>query len=369
MAVSWGAGRRCPIQLAANPAAAPAQRYVKVPATPPCRGLRRSFVWEQARHTTGTAGTPSCGPRLTPRPSSCQVARRQRPPAAVAAEYEDTGASASSRSAGGAIGVAVADRPAVREAPSTASVAEVGTAVGTADVAAAAAAAARAAGVMKPVDFRHLAQETKHIVLVRHGLSSWNAEGRVQGSSDLSVLSEDGKVQAAKCREALLGIPFDACYASPITRAKTSAELIWDGREGPLVFLDQLREAHLLFLEGMYNTDAAKEFPDLFRTWREDPANFHVDGVYPVVNLWAQSRAAWEALAAAPGKNILVVTHKSILRALLCTALGLGPEKFRSVDISNGGICVFKLKAKSEPMLESLNLTSHLHTEGVYYNL
>ena len=37
-----------------------------------------------------------------------------------------------------------------------------------------------------------------------------------------------------------------------------------------------------------------------------------------------------------------MVTHKSILRALLCVALGLPPTSFRAFDIHNGGICNFR---------------------------
>lgn len=85
--------------------------------------------------------------------------------------------------------------------------------------------------------------------------------------------------QAERCREALANIYFDQCFSSPICRAKvwlihindslqiydvlsiissgcslqSTAEVIWQGREGPLVFLDSLEEAHLFFLEGMKN--------------------------------------------------------------------------------------------------------------------
>ena len=94
---------------------------------------------------------------------------------------------------------------------------------------------------------------SKKITLVRHGLSTWNAESRVQGSSNLSVLTETGAKQAEKCRDALANMKFDVCFSSPISRAKSTAEIIWKGKEEPLIFLDSLKEAHLFFLEGMTN--------------------------------------------------------------------------------------------------------------------
>ncbi|KAL6850165.1 hypothetical protein ACP4OV_020792 [Aristida adscensionis] len=167
---------------------------------------------------------------------------------------------------------------------------------------------------------------SKKITLVRHGLSTWNAESRVQGSSNLSVLTETGVKQAEKCRDALANMKFDVCFSSPISRAKSTAEIIWQGKEEPLVFLDSLKEAHLFFMEGMTNADAKKQYPELYTKWREDPANFHVNGVYPLRELWGIARQAWEEILLTPGENFLVVTHKSILRALICTALGLPPE-------------------------------------------
>ncbi|PKI79503.1 hypothetical protein CRG98_000134 [Punica granatum] len=186
----------------------------------------------------------------------------------------------------------------------------------------------------------------KKVTLVRHGLSSWNEESRVQGSSNLSVLTETGVMQAERC--------------------KSTAEVIWKGREEPLVFLDSLKEAHLFFLEGMKNAEARAIYPREYTTWREDPSNFSVNGVYPVQKLWGTAREAWREILISPGKDFLVVTHKSMLRALVCTSLGLGPERFRAVDINNGGISIFNFNTKGEAMLQALNMTAHMYSDYYY---
>ncbi|KAH1048557.1 hypothetical protein J1N35_039341 [Gossypium stocksii] len=206
----------------------------------------------------------------------------------------------------------------------------------------------------------------KKVILVRHGLSTWNEEGRVQGSSNLSVLTEAGVKQAERCRHALANMHFDQCFSSPISRAKTTAEVLWQGREEPLVFLDSLKEAHLFFLEGMKNVDAKVIHPKEYITWREDPANFYVNGVYPLRRLWATARDAWREILFTPGESFLVVTHKSIVRALICTALGLPPERFRSIDVNNGGISTFVFNKRGEAMLKSLNMTAHMYSDHVY---
>ncbi|KAK2447260.1 protein-serine/threonine phosphatase [Trifolium repens] len=211
-----------------------------------------------------------------------------------------------------------------------------------------------------------LISSSKKVTLLRHGLSNWNAESRIQGSSDLSVLTEAGVEQAERCKKALENIYFDQCLASPISRAKQTAEIIWQGREKPLVYIDSLKEISLYHLEGLKNVDAKQIYQEEYTIWREDPANFVMNGRYPVRDLWKAARDCWKEILLSPGESFLVVTHKSILRALTCTALGLGPERFRSLDINNGGICVFNFNTRGEAMLEGLNLTAHMYSDHVY---
>lgn len=53
----------------------------------------------------------------------------------------------------------------------------------------------------------------KRVVLVRHGQSTWNAEGRIQGSSNFSVLTKKGEAQAETSRQMLIDDKFDVCFA------------------------------------------------------------------------------------------------------------------------------------------------------------
>ncbi|KMT15766.1 hypothetical protein BVRB_3g057430 [Beta vulgaris subsp. vulgaris] len=97
--------------------------------------------------------------------------------------------------------------------------------------------------------YPHRLSSPKKITIVRYGLSSWNAESRVQGSSDLCVLTDAGAKQAERCGEALANIHFDKCFSSPISRAKSTDEILWQGKKEALIFLDSLKEAHLFFLK------------------------------------------------------------------------------------------------------------------------
>ncbi|KAK1299798.1 hypothetical protein QJS10_CPB13g01678 [Acorus calamus] len=85
----------------------------------------------------------------------------------------------------------------------------------------------------------------KRVVLVRHGQSTWNEEGRIQGSSDHSVLTTKGEAQAETSRQMLLSDTFDVCFTSPLIRSKRTAEIIWDARMEEMIPESDLREIDL----------------------------------------------------------------------------------------------------------------------------
>ncbi|CAN8252590.1 unnamed protein product [Cochlearia groenlandica] len=181
---------------------------------------------------------------------------------------------------------------------------------------------------------------TKRVVLVRHGQSTWNEEGRIQGSSDFSVLTMKGETQADISRQMLVDESFDVCFASPLKRSKKTAEIIWGSRESDMIFDYELREIDLYSFQGLLKKEGKEKFGEAFRQWQEDPANFNIDGHYPVRELWSRARSCWPGILAHESKSVLVVAHNAINQALLGTAIGLGTEYFRSLLQSNCGVSV-----------------------------
>jgi broad specificity phosphatase PhoE len=85
----------------------------------------------------------------------------------------------------------------------------------------------------------------------------------------------------------------------------------------------------------------------LWQIWRTRPELYSIGDPpsFPVVEQWVKARAAWAELLSGKARRLLVVTHKSIARALVCAALGLGPDAFRSVDLYNGSFVTFRCAA------------------------
>ena len=53
-------------------------------------------------------------------------------------------------------------------------------------------------------------------------------------------------------------------------------------------------------IQNLEAVDAKQRYPKEYTTWREDPANFRVNGIYPVLELWGTAREAWKEILLAP---------------------------------------------------------------------
>ncbi|MED6155480.1 hypothetical protein PIB30_005685 [Stylosanthes scabra] len=180
----------------------------------------------------------------------------------------------------------------------------------------------------------------KRVVLVRHGQSTWNAEGRIQGSSNFSVLTKKGESQADTSRQMLIDDKFDACFASPLERSKRTAEIIWGGRDESIIPEYELREIDLYSFQGLLKNEGKERYGSAYRQWQVDAANFVIDGHYPVRELWERARNCWTKILAHDSRSVLVVAHNAVNQALVATAIGLGAEYFRCLLQSNCGVSV-----------------------------
>lgn len=211
--------------------------------------------------------------------------------------------------------------------------------------------------------------------MVRHGESSFNVEGRVQGHIDTSSLTNKGIADAKRVGEALSGLTFDVMYTSPLQRARQTGQIIWDQLEAPKPaepqVIENLIEIGLPLWEGMLFSDVQVKYPELYQHWHQAPHDLKMarsedqgtQEIYPVRELYQQAQQVWdELLPTHLGQTILLVGHSGINRALLSTALGLTPDKYQMLQQANCCISILNFPdgTFSEAQLEALNLTSHL---------
>jgi len=217
------------------------------------------------------------------------------------------------------------------------------------------------------------------IVLVRHGLSSFNLEHRIQGRDDLSELTEAGADQARQAGRALQDLSFTAAYASPLRRAADTATVLLEshGQGFSAEHHNDLLEIDLEPWSGLSRDELRERFPQEEATWRQAPHTLELlraDGstYRPLADLMDQAGAFHRLLIerhagflAAEDATVLVVAHNAILRCLILSLLGLGAEGFRRLRVDNGSISVLNLSegpAGLTTQVESLNGVAHLGT-------
>ncbi|KAH0749935.1 hypothetical protein KY290_029167 [Solanum tuberosum] len=204
----------------------------------------------------------------------------------------------------------------------------------------------------------------KRVVLVRHGQSTWNAEGRIQGSSDFSVLTSKGESQAETSRQMLIDDSFDICFSSPLRRSKRTAEIIWGAREEEIITDSDMREIDLYSFQGLLKHEGKAKYGEAFRQWQIDAPNFIIDGHYPVRELWARAKSCWDKILVHESKSVLVVAHNAVNQALVATAIGLGTEYFRILLQSNCGVSVLDFTPQPEGGTPNICLNRLNQTPG-----
>jgi broad specificity phosphatase PhoE len=145
------------------------------------------------------------------------------------------------------------------------------------------------------------------LLLVRHGETDWNAEGRLQGHTD-RPLNAHGRAQAKDLAERLSGEGADAIYASDLSRAKETAEIV-GARLGLTVVIDaDLREKNWGNWEGLTGDER------IHVEFEGESTKDHRDRVLRAVERIARRH---------PGQRVVVVTHGGSLRRIQAAVNGV----------------------------------------------
>lgn len=170
------------------------------------------------------------------------------------------------------------------------------------------------------------------LYLVRHGETDWNRARRIQGLTDIP-LNDTGRQQARLTGMLLTRRPITKVYASPLGRARETAQIIAEalGLDSP-----ELRDA---FVERDYGAAEGMDFHEIDVRY---PSGTEVPGRESRDAVAARVVPALQAVAAEhPGESIVVVSHGGAIRAALMTAepaSGFG-------RITNGSVHSFHVAA------------------------
>lgn len=173
--------------------------------------------------------------------------------------------------------------------------------------------------------FTGVPEPSRRLLLLRHGQSTWNADGRWQGQAD-PPLSPLGEEQAGDAARRLAPGQFSRIVASNLRRAHRTAEILAEALRLPVEVDPDLREIDVGDWQGLTRAEINERAPGALADWSEGRSE-STPGGESRTHLTDRARAALLRAAAAgsPGDRVLVVSHGALIRNL-DRAMGLQPQ-------------------------------------------
>jgi broad specificity phosphatase PhoE len=188
------------------------------------------------------------------------------------------------------------------------------------------------------------------LILVRHGETDWNRDGRWQGHADPS-LNDRGREQARALAGELAGEDVAAVYASDLARARETAEIVAARLGRPVAVDVRLREVDVGGWSGLTMAEIEARFPEEVARWRTEEPGHAFDGgeTYSVMGERIIAALA-EIVERHPGEQVVVVLHGGPIRAVLAHTAGVSYEVQRHL----------------RPHLDNCGLTRVVVREGAF---
>jgi probable phosphoglycerate mutase len=198
---------------------------------------------------------------------------------------------------------------------------------------------------------------TRLIVLVRHGQTTYNIEGRLPGQLPGNPLTDEGRRQAHRAAVALAAMPLSAILASPLERAKDTAEIIARGWDLPVRLDGRLMDTDVRRWAGMKIDEVAKSDP-AWRAFLERPTE-PPDDVESLSEVQARAVAVVEDIRRDPelGNFVVVVAHADVVKLILAHYTGVPLHGARHLAIANASISALAFTGDQPAELLAMNWT------------
>jgi broad specificity phosphatase PhoE/ribonuclease HI len=198
-------------------------------------------------------------------------------------------------------------------------------------------------------------------VLLRHGETALSAERRFAGRGDVP-LTEAGQAQAraAARRLAAYWRGIREIVTSPLLRAMQTAQAVAAATGAPIRAEEGFAETDFGKWEGLTYAEAAARWPEEVAAWSADPQAAPPGGESFAATGRRVLAALDALLAGQPPGTVVIVSHVTPMKILLCHALAAPPEALRRMHLDVACLCQIDWYAGGAGVVRSLNDTAHL---------
>ena len=200
------------------------------------------------------------------------------------------------------------------------------------------------------------------LIVLRHGETLWNLEGRYQGHLD-SPLTELGLKQAHALAKRLQAEAFSTIYTSDLGRALQTAEIISQATGRKLIPHEGLRERHLGVFQGKTGGELKARWPEEYRRLKSGDADYAAPEGESNRAAMARVLATFTQISTQhTGETIAIVTHGGPLSTMFRHTLGVPIDAPRRFSRLNASWNVFIVE-DGKWLLETWGDISHLQRQ------
>lgn len=193
---------------------------------------------------------------------------------------------------------------------------------------------------------------------IRHGETTYNAEGRIQGQLD-TPLSPLGLRQSEAIAKALAEIPIELVISSPLARAYETARPLGRVRGVEIVKDDRLKELNAGIFQQLLPNEMTERYPEETARWKSHDPDYCIPGGESRRQLMERGTAALLDVLRGPARVAAIVAHGGVLTAAFKGLLGI-PADRSPFMLYNGSINT--LEWNGQVKLLTLNQIDHLRT-------
>ena len=182
------------------------------------------------------------------------------------------------------------------------------------------------------------------LYLIRHGETTYNLEGRIQGHLD-APLTELGNKQAKMIGNRLAGEKITAIYSSDLNRARMTAYTIAQHHNLPVIETPLIRESNLGILQGLTRAEIDIKYPADEHEWRRNPQTMRPPGAESREDVVQRCREFLKQLEHdhEDGARLVLIGHGGSLRGLIIAGLGLPISAYRMMHFSNASLSIIDM--------------------------
>jgi broad specificity phosphatase PhoE len=186
----------------------------------------------------------------------------------------------------------------------------------------------------------------------------WNVEKVFRGRADVN-LDEVGIKQAELLGKYLSNWELEAIYSSPVKRALDTANIVARYQKVAVRIAEGLIDFDFGEWQSLPEQEVKRRYPAILNEWHNNPDKVKMPGGESLEDVRMRAVEVVSDVLSKHQGNVLLVSHRVVIKVLICYLLGLDNSHFRNISQDVGGITIFNY-ADGRFVLTRHNDTSHL---------